>query len=207
MGILDWLVIAAYGCMLVGVGAYYSRQNQTADDFLLGGRNMSPIAVGLSLFATLVSTLSYLGNPGEMIAHGPMMITQSAAHPLVFVIVGYGLIPLLMRQPVTSAYEILESRLGTSIRMAGAGVFLLLRFGWMATILFATSAIVLVPLFGIDPWRDASAGSDHDDRLRFVRRQEEMFLLRLHEDARGRRAAPALRQKCRGHAFSRAASD
>ena len=67
-------------------------------------------------------------------------------------IVGYGLIPLLMRQPVTSAYEILESRLGTSIRLAGAGVFLLLRFGWMATILFATSHVVLVPLLGIDPW-------------------------------------------------------
>ena len=76
MGIVDWLVIAAYGCLFVGVGAYYSRQNQTADDFLLGGRRMSPVAVGLSLFATLVSTLSYLGNPGEMIAHGPMMTTQ-----------------------------------------------------------------------------------------------------------------------------------
>ena len=128
------------------------RGNKTADDFLLGGRRISPIALGLSLFATLVSTLSYLGTPGEMVAHGPMMITQIAAHPLVFVIVGYGLIPLLMRQPVTSAYEILESRLGPSIRKAGAGVFLLLRFGWMATILFATSYVVLVPLLGIDPW-------------------------------------------------------
>ena len=151
MGIVDWLVISTYGCLMVGVGAFYSRQNKTADDFLLGGRRMSPIAVGLSLFATLVSTLSYLGNPGEMIAHGPMMMTGCAAHPLIFVIVGYGLIPLLMRQPVTSAYEILESRLGTSIRLAGAGVFLMLRLGWMATILFATSYVVLVPLLGINP--------------------------------------------------------
>jgi len=95
VGLVDWLVIAAYGCVFVGVGAFYSRQNQTADDFLPGGRRMSPFAVGLSLFATLVSTLSYLGNPGEMIAHGPMMTTQIMAHPLIFVIVGYGLIPLL----------------------------------------------------------------------------------------------------------------
>ena len=151
VGIVDWLVIVAFGCLFVGVGVYYSRQNQTSDDFLLGGRNMSPIALGLSLFATIVSTLSYLGNPGEMIAYGPMMTTQLAAHPLIFVIVGYGLIPLLMRQPVTSAYEILEARLGTSIRLAGASVFLLLRLGWMATILYATSQVVLVPLLGIDP--------------------------------------------------------
>jgi len=152
MSWLDWLVIAAYGGLMLGVGLYFARQNKTVDDYLLGGRRMSPVAVGFSLFATLVSTLSYLGTPGEMISNGPMMITQVAAHPLIFVIVGYGLIPFLMRQPVTSAYEILESRLGTSIRLAGAGVFLLLRFGWMATILFATCYVVLVPLLGIDEW-------------------------------------------------------
>ena len=144
MEIIDWLVVAAYAFLMLGVGLFYSRQNKTADDFLLG-------ALGLSLYATLVSTLSYLGNPGEMIAHGPMMITQLASYPLIFVIVGYGLIPLLMRQPVTSAYQLLESRLGVSIRLAGAGVFLLLRLGWMATILFATSSVVLVPLMGLNP--------------------------------------------------------
>ena len=152
MSWLDWLVLAAYGSLMLGVGLFFSRRNKTAEDYLLGGRRMSPIALGLSLFATLVSTLSYLGNPGEMIANGPMMTTQLAAHPLIFVIVGYGLIPLLMRQPVTSAYEILESRLGMSIRRAGAGVFLLLRFGWLATILFATARVVLLPLLGLDPW-------------------------------------------------------
>jgi len=150
MSVLDWLVLAAYGCLMLGIGAYYARRNETADEYLLGGRKMPPLALGLSLFSTLVSTLSYLGTPGEMVAHGPMMITQLAAHPLIFAIVGFGLIPLLMRQPVTSAYELLESRLGTSVRLGGAGVFLLLRFGWMATILFATCYVVLVPLLGID---------------------------------------------------------
>jgi SSS family solute:Na+ symporter len=147
--IVDWLVLAAFAAVMIGVGAFYSRTNKTSDDFLLGGRRMSPIALGLSLFATIVSTLSYLGNPGEMISHGPMMASQVAAFPFVFFIVGYGLIPLLMRQPVTSAYELLESRLGTSSRLAGAGVFLLLRFGWMATILYATSSTVLVPLLDL----------------------------------------------------------
>ena len=36
-------------------------------------------------------------------------------------------------------------------RVAGAGVFLLLRLGWLATIVYATSRVVLVPLLGIDP--------------------------------------------------------
>ncbi len=148
---LDWVVLAAYGLLMIGVGAWYSWRNRSADDYLLGGRRMSPIMLGLSLFATLVSTLSYLANPGEMIAFGPMMSLQALAHPLIFWIVGFGLIPLIMRQSVTSAYEILENRLGRSIRQAGAAMFLLLRFGWMATILYTTSDKVLVPLFKLDP--------------------------------------------------------
>ncbi|WP_397568424.1 sodium/solute symporter [Schlesneria sp. T3-172] len=156
MRLLDWIVLAGYALLMLAVGAYYSRQNKSADDYLLGGRRMSPIALGLSLFATLVSTLSYLGTPGEMVANGPMMLTQLASHPLIFVIVGFGLIPLLMKQPVTSAYELLEKRLGTGIRLAGASVFLLLRLGWMATILYATTEVVIVPLLKLDhnwtPW-------------------------------------------------------
>lgn len=162
MSWLDWLVLAAYGGLMLGVGLYYARQNKSEDDYLLGGRRMSPIVLGLSLFATMVSTLSYLANPGEMVAHGPMMTMQIAAYPLIFVIVGFGLIPLLMRQPVTSAYELLETRLGGSIRSAGAAVFLLLRFGWMATILFAMSDVVLVPLLGLEdawtPWLCVAVG-------------------------------------------------
>ncbi|NBR04987.1 MAG: sodium-coupled permease [Planctomycetes bacterium] len=162
MHLMDWLVIFAYGALMLGVGVYYSLKNSSTEEYLLGGRRMSPIALGLSLFATLVSTLSYLGVPGEMISNGPMMVTQLAAHPLIFLIVGYGLIPFLMKQPVTSAYEILESKLGMSIRLAGAAVFLLLRIGWMATILFATSKVVLVPLLGLSsstiPWLCISLG-------------------------------------------------
>jgi solute:Na+ symporter, SSS family len=156
MSWLDWGVLAAYAGLMLSIGWFYSRRNLTVEDYLVGGRRMSPVVVGLSLFSTLVSTLSYLAWPGEVIANGPMFLSQVAAHPLTFLIVGYGLIPLLMRQPVTSAYEILESRLGPGIRKAGAAAFLLLRFGWMATILFATSHVVLVPLLGLSPaWTPA----------------------------------------------------
>jgi len=151
MSWLDWLVLAGYAGLMLSIGWYYARRNTTAEDYVVGGRRMSPVLVGLSLFSTLVSTLSYLAWPGEVIANGPMFLAQIAAHPITFLIVGYGLIPLLMQQPVTSAYEILESRLGTSVRQLGAAAFLLLRFGWMATILFATSQVVLVPLLNVSP--------------------------------------------------------
>jgi len=157
MAVLDWLVLAVYALLMLGVGVYSSQRNRTADDYVLGGRRMSPIAVGLSLFATLVSTLSYLANPGEMIAHGPMMATQSLAHPLIYLIVGYCLIPRIMNQPVHSAYELLQARLGSGIRSAGALVFLLLRCGWLATILYATSRVVLLPLLNLDTGDSSAA--------------------------------------------------
>ncbi len=119
MSWLDWGVLAAYALLMLGIGWYYARQNndrgglprRRAEDVAGAGRPL------LVLDARQHSP--YLAWPGKLIANGPMFLTQVVAHPLMYLAVGYGLIPLLMRQPVTSAYEILEARLGTGIRKAG----------------------------------------------------------------------------------------
>jgi SSS family solute:Na+ symporter len=153
---LDWVAIAMYAVIMLAVGWYYARRTRTTDDYLLGGRRMSPWQVGLSLFATLLSTLSYLAVPGEIIKYGPMALCQLAALPFVAVVVGWFLIPYIMRLRVTSAYEILETRLGLSVRLSGACCFLTLRLFWMSLVIFATADIVLVPILGLArsslPW-------------------------------------------------------
>ncbi len=150
LGGLDWLAIALYAAAMLGVGWYYARRTATSEDYLLGGRRMNPISVGLSMFATLLSTLTYLALPGEMMKHGPMIISQYLAWPLIFLVVGFVLIPAILRQRVTSAYEILEIRLGKSVRVLGSMFFLSLRFMWMALIIYATSSKVLVPILQLD---------------------------------------------------------
>jgi SSS family solute:Na+ symporter len=55
-----------------------------------------------------------------------------------------------MELEVTSAYEILEKQLGVSIRVLGSLLFLSLRFLWMASIVYWTTMIVLIPAAGID---------------------------------------------------------
>lgn len=150
MHFIDWLVIGLYALGMLGVGWYYARRTKSSEDYLLGGRNMSPLMVGLSLFATLMSTLSYLSFPGEMIQYGPIMYAGLASFPLVFLIVGWWLIPTFMRLRVTSGYEILEMRFGLSARLVGAFLFLLLRLMWMATIIYATVDKAIVPILGID---------------------------------------------------------
>ena len=148
---LDWIVIGAYVLGMLLVGWYYSRRTATTDDYLLGGRNMKPLSVGLSLFATLLSTITYLSWPGEMIKHGPMMQATLLAYPAVFLIAGWFMIPFIMKLRITSAYELLETRLGLSVRMLGSTFFLAMRLLWMAVIIFATTDKVLVPLLGLDP--------------------------------------------------------
>ena len=148
--LLDWAAIIGYAALLIGVGLYYSRRTKTTEDYNLGGRNMRPLLVGFSMFATLLSTLTYLAIPGEMMKHGPMILAQYAAYPLVFVVIAFVLIPVIMKQKVTSAYEILENKLGLSVRMLGSIFFLSLRFLWMALIVYASCSKILIPVLQLD---------------------------------------------------------
>jgi SSS family solute:Na+ symporter len=153
---LDWLVLVGYAVAMLLIGWYFSREGVNSEEFMLAGRSMKPVPVGISYFATLFSTITCLSLPGEVVRHGPMVIGAVLLYPIVFVIVGYFLIPAIMRLQVATAYEILEQRFGLSVRMLGSGIFLALRLAWMSMILFGMSQVVLVPLLGLSeaaiPW-------------------------------------------------------
>ena len=150
-GAIDWLVVIIYALVLIGIGLYYARRQTTTEEYFVGGRTVSPFLVGISLYATLFSTLSYIGVPGEIIQNGPILIALgAAAAPLIYIIVGYGVIPMLMKLPVTSAYELLETRLGFRVRLLGSALFVITRLLWMAIMLHITS-FVLVKIMGWDP--------------------------------------------------------
>ena len=148
---LDGVVIVAYGLGMLAIGWFYSRQNKTREDYLLGGRQMRPTSIGLSLFATLLSSISYLSWPGEMVKHGPVLFCTFLSYPFIVYVVGWFMIPYFMKLPVTSAYEILETRLGSKVRLLGAIFFLSLRLLWMAMIIYTTTDKVLIPLTGLNP--------------------------------------------------------
>ncbi len=149
--VADWVVITGYGVGLLGVGWYFSRKIRNTEDYLLGGRRMRSGSVGLSLFATLLSTITYLALPGEMINKGPVMLFSVLAIVIAYLVVGYLLIPRFMELQVTSAYEILETRLGVGIRLLGSLIFLVTRLLWMALIIHLTADKVIVVMMGWSP--------------------------------------------------------
>lgn len=150
LSILDWIVLVLYAAGMLLIGWIYSRKNKTKKDYLLGGGNMNPNSVGISLFATLMSALSYLTYPAEMIQHGPAIFAGVLSFPLVYYVVGWWLIPKIREYNVTSAYEILEKKLGVRVRMLSTFMFLSLRLLWMATIIYATVDIAFVSVIHID---------------------------------------------------------
>ena len=97
---LDWAVIALYAAGMLAIGWYYSRRTKTREEYLLGGRAMKPLSVGVSLFASLISTISYLAWPGEMIKNGPMMLGAVLAYPLIALAVGWFMIVDQVRPPL-----------------------------------------------------------------------------------------------------------
>jgi SSS family solute:Na+ symporter len=149
--LLDWIVLGLYALGVLGTGWFYNRRNKTAEDFLVGGRNMRPWAVGFSFFVAVFSTLTYLARPGEMIRYGPLTLVGMLSAPLIFWVVGWYIIPIFMRLRVTSGNELLERRLGLAVRQTGVSFYLGMRLLWMALILFATVNKVIVPMTGANP--------------------------------------------------------
>jgi solute:Na+ symporter, SSS family len=151
----DWLVVVVFGVLIVTVGVYCAKKQTDLKEYFTASGNMGSLVVGISLYATLLSTISYLATPGEIIKHGPAILCILLSLPIVYIVVGYVLIPSIMRYRVTSAYEILEQELGKSVRTLGAVMFVCLRLVWMGLILYM-SARALVLLLGWDdsvvPW-------------------------------------------------------
>ncbi len=146
LAVIDWIIIAVYGCGTIGLGWFYSRRQQSTQEYFVGSGNMNPILVGVSLFATLLSTISYLSMPGESLGKGPTMMLAMLALPAVFAIVGFVLLPIYMKQRVTSAYELLEEKLGLSVRLLGASMFVVLRLVWMSLLIFLTAKALTIML-------------------------------------------------------------
>lgn len=139
---IDWTIVAVYFALTLALGWYFSRRQTSVQEYFTGSGRMNPLLIGVSLFATLLSTISYLSMPGEALGKGPGMMFNALGYPIVFWVVAFVLLPAYMNRRVTSAYELLETRLGLSVRMLGAGMFLSLRLVWMSLLIYLTSRAI-----------------------------------------------------------------
>src|SRR5213080_2299353 len=135
----DFVVVVLYILATLAIVYRASRHQHNTDDFFLGSRRMPWMAVGLSIMATLLSSLTYLSLTGEVVKSGiAAFMTQLAilpAAPLVLFL----FIPFFMRLRFTSAYEYLEHRFDLRARLLGGGLFFLLRLLWVSMVMYSGS--------------------------------------------------------------------
>ncbi len=146
---IDWIIVALYAGSTIFLGWWFGRKQKDTSEYFIGSGAMNPLLIGVSLFATLLSTISYMSFPGETLGKGPVYMTNMLAYPIIFFLVGYVLLPVYMKQKVTSAYELLEDKLGVSARLLGAGMFLILRLFWMSLLVYLTAKAIAI-MIGVD---------------------------------------------------------
>jgi len=136
----DHAVIVVYLVGMLLLGAYLSRRKQSDDEYFLGGRSMPWFAVGISVIASLLSSLTYLSEPGEVWKSGVTHVFgKMLAIPLELAIVWCFCIPFMMRFRYTSAYEYLGNRFGGMARRMGVAMFVLMVVLWMGFVVLVTS--------------------------------------------------------------------
>lgn len=143
---VDWIVVAIFGIGMVTMGWYLGRGQHSSEDYYIGGGRMGSAVIGISLFATLLSSISYMGVPSEMINRGPGILFSILGLPIAFFVVGYWLLPRIMARRTTSAYEMLEERVGVGPRMIAVFMFLALRLVWMGLMVNVASKAVVTML-------------------------------------------------------------
>jgi SSS family transporter len=137
-GTLNYLVLCGYLLTMVGVGVYFTRRNQSTDDFFRGGKRVIWWAAGCSIFATMLSSLTYTGIPSKAYAQDMVYLIGNLMIPVVAFLAVYLALPFYRRIDATSAYEYLEKRFNRSLRFFGSASFTLFHIFRMAVIMSLT---------------------------------------------------------------------
>lgn len=136
----DYTMIILYFSATLWMGYVFSRRQHSTEEYFLASRNMPWFAVGLSLMATLTSTVSYLATPGEVIKYGLIAALGGVIfYPLIYMMIGYVLVPKFLNLNVTSIYEYLEQRFDVRTRIFASALFLAIRLNWMGLVLYAST--------------------------------------------------------------------
>ncbi|MEO6437404.1 MAG: hypothetical protein ABIP55_16795 [Tepidisphaeraceae bacterium] len=142
--LMDLITMAAYAVVILFIGWRYADRNQSSDDYFVAGRQARSWIVGVSMISALFSTISFLSYPGELLKYGPGLAFALLHAPFTFIVVGFFVIPHIMKYRITSGYELLEDRFGPGVRKAASLLFVFIRLLWMGFVLFVCSGAVSV---------------------------------------------------------------
>src|ERR1700686_4314734 len=112
----DWLAIALYFCILLGVAAWVVRKRQdTAADYFLAGRNLPWWIIGASIFASNIGSEHIVGLAGSGAQDG-VALAHYELHAWCLLVLAWVFVPFYARSLVFTMPEFLERRFSTKAR-------------------------------------------------------------------------------------------
>ncbi len=128
-------IIITFGNVLFGASFYF--RNKTTAQFTSGGGKIPAWVVGMSIFATFVSSISFLALPGKAYMSNWNALVFSFSIPIAAILAIKFFVPLYRSLNSISAYKYLEVRFGPWARMYAS-------ICYMLTQLMRTGAILLL---------------------------------------------------------------
>lgn len=147
--LLDIAIIVIYLVAMVGVGIYFSRKNKSSEQYTKASGAIPGWAIGLSLYATFLSSNTFLGVPGKAFGGNWNAFVFSLSMPFAAIIAYKLFIPFYRNIQEVSAYSHLEKRFGLWARTYAVVCFIFTQLARMGSIFFGI-ALSLQALTGYD---------------------------------------------------------
>ena len=152
MQLIDIIIFFLFTGGIVVFGCSFFRKKTSSDDFTNAGHSVPGWVIGMSIFATYVSSISYLGYPGKAFAGDWNAFVFSLSIPIASYFAAKYFVPFYRNLSSVSAYSYLEERFGRWARVYAGACYLLTQVARMGSILFLL-ALPMNQLFGWSiPW-------------------------------------------------------
>lgn len=148
-GWLNYTTLALYLAAVAGVGLWFMRRQRSTQDYFKGGGRVPWWIAGLSIFATMLSSFTYMAVPAKSYSTDWVFWIGSSTTLMLAPIVVAFYLPRFRRLNVTTAYEYLEQRFNLPARLYASASFILFQLGRMAIVIYLP-ALALSAALGID---------------------------------------------------------
>ncbi|HRE05047.1 MAG TPA: hypothetical protein PKX00_05520, partial [Opitutaceae bacterium] len=146
---VDLVVLLVYLVGVTGVGCLFYWRNRNSEQYMSAGRSLPGWVVGLSIFGSYVSSISFLANPGKSYGGDWNAFVFALTLPLAAFVAVRWFVPFYRGTGEVSAYQHLENRFGPWARSYAVVCYMLTQIARLGTILYLL-ALALVPLTGFD---------------------------------------------------------
>ncbi len=148
MTTLDFVVLAVYFALAMGVGFYFYRRTRSRDGFTAASRSLPGVVTGLSILATYLSSISFLALPGKAYATNWNAFVFSLSLPVTAWIAARWVVPYYRNSMEVSAYSHLEHRFGPWARLYASICYLLTQLARIGTVMY----LMALPLHVLLGW-------------------------------------------------------